>query len=292
VNKILFVILLLVIPLFAKNQATCNTVQLLSAPSSHKQNLLQKSYPQDCRVMQIGKTATVRCGCFSGLDGAKERLEELKQKYKNASLASTYRYRFSQKQIGNANADKKSTSLKRAQKKIKTKQQNNRSCYSVSIASVIKSQKNLDSLYKQNYPNDCKVMEFSKSFGVRCGCFDTLDEAEKRRIELQQKFKRTTLKQTYRYRFEPDYFVSRVYQDSHKKISNNESELRLLLQVFLYKGDLENAYKVANIGYKAYPNSYYWNQKMADIWFNALQNVIKNINTKNIIPIIATSILL
>ena len=268
-NKLLILFLLCIAPLLAKKQATCNTVQLLSTSSSYKENLLQKSYPQDCKLMQIGKTATVRCGCFSGLDGAKERLEELKQKYKNASLASTYRYRFSKQQKSNANIDKK----------ITTKKQSHRSCYSVSIASLIKSQKNLDLLYKKNYPSDCKIMEFSKSFGVRCGCFDTLDEAEKRRIELQKEFKKTTLKQTYRYRFEPDYFVPRVYQDSHKKISNNESELRLMLQVFLYKSDLENAYKVAKMGYEKYPNSYYWNQKMADIcqWTNRTARAMKHL---------------
>ena len=44
-----------------------------------------------------------------------------------------------------------------------------------------------------------------------------------------------------------------------------EKELRLMLQVFLYKGDLTNAYKVASLGVKKYKKSLYWNQKMSEV---------------------------
>jgi len=160
--------------LFAKEETTCNTVQLVSVASSYKQTLLQKSYPQDCKVMQIGKIATVRCGCFSKLSRAKQRFEQLKKRYRNATIASTYAYRFPQK-----------------------------------------------------------------------------------RLDLKRPKSRTKVKK------------SPIAKDD-KKISNNERELRLILQIFLYKGDLESAYKVAKFGSKHYPNSYYWNEKMANIcqWTN------------------------
>lgn len=59
--------------------------------------------------------------------------------------------------------------------------------------------------------------------------------------------------------------------------TKNDKELKMILQVFLYKGDLENAYRVASIGYKHNPNSYYWNQKMAELakWTNNTADSIK-----------------
>ena len=161
----------------AKSTPTCNTVQLISTPASEKEKLLNTSYPQDCRVMQITNITTVRCGCFYQLNDAKRRLQQLKREYKHASLASTYTYRFKSKEI--------------AQRK------------------TIFPKKN---------------------------------------------------KHSYK-----------------KKLSQKEAELRLLLQVFLYKGDLEHAYKVAKVGSKQYPNSYYWNQKMANVcqWTNRTAQAIK-----------------
>jgi hypothetical protein len=46
---------------------------------------------------------------------------------------------------------------------------------------------------------------------------------------------------------------------------NNQEELRLMLQSFLYINDLEDAYKTAKIGYSQDKNSIYWNQKLAEI---------------------------
>jgi len=172
VNRFFLLFFFFVSSLLAKKLLTCNTVQLVSLPSTYKQTLLQKRYPQDCKVMQIGTVATVRCGCFPRIAGAKQRFEQLKKRYKHASLASTYTYRFAKKELKMSNT-------------------------------------------KRGYK---------------------------------------------------------------KKISNNESELRLILQIFLYKGDLESAYKVAKFGYKHYPNSYYWNQKMANIcqWTNRTAQAIKH----------------
>ena len=287
--KYIFLILLVgTLALHAKSAKTCNTVQLLSVPLEKKEKLYNSSYPQDCKVMQIGRTATVRCGCFEQLDGAKQRLEELKKRYNDASLASTYAYRFDEKKTvpratTSVTKQKKIKLTKKPANKSAVKKQpasasQSRTCFSVNLGSLPKTQKNLDYLYRQNYPKDCKVMEFHKTFGVRCGCFDTLDEAKKRQEEIAKNFKNAGISRTYRYRFEPDYYVSHVYENPNKKISPEESELRLMLQVFLYKGDLESAYKVAEIGVKHYPNSYYWNQKMADIcqWTNRTARAMKH----------------
>ena len=172
-----WIVLFLLNTLHAKSTPTCNTVQLLSIPASEKEKLLNTTYPQDCRVMQIANVATVRCGCFHQLYNAKERFQQLKKQYKHASLASTYTYRF--------------------KKNIK----------------------------------------------------------EAKRVSVPKQHK--TLK--------------------NKKNTQQASELRLLLQVFLYKGDLKDAYKVAQVGSKKYPNSYYWNQKMANIcqWTNRTAEAMK-----------------
>ena len=253
----------------AKDFDTCNTVQLISIPAKLQKTLSNIDYPQDCKVMQIANTATVRCGCFNHLDDAKQRLKQLKQKYSHASLASTYTYRFK-------DSDSQSTTPHKQQTKQSKK---NRSCYSVSLISLPKTQKNLDYLYKQTYPQECKIMEVGKTFTVRCGCFNTLDEAKQKELELQKSFKNTSLKETYRYRFKSDYIVPRIYKQQGVKLSDSEKELRLMLQVFLYKGDLENAYKIANLGYTQHPNSYYWNQKMADIcqWTNRSARAMKHL---------------
>ena len=280
-----FFILSLTAPLHAKKPKTCNTVQLLSVPLSKEKNLLQSGYPQDCKVMRIGNTATVRCGCFQHLDGAKRRLQQLKQKYDSASLASTYAYRFkdenktetsskTQHKTNNTTPPPKPLPKQKASSPHKQK-----TCYSVNLVSLPKSQRNLDALFKRKYPDDCKVMEFHKTFGVRCGCFDTLDKAKKRKKELEKKFKTAGISKTYTYRFQPDYFVPRVYDETqHKKLSQDEAELRLMLQVFLYKGDLESAYKIAKMALKKWPNSYYWNQKMADLcqWTNRTAEAMKH----------------
>jgi len=66
-------------------------------------------------------------------------------------------------------------------------------------------------------------------------------------------------------------------KEVENKTPVGDEELKLMLQSFLYSNDLKNAYKVASIGYKKHPKSYYWNQKMAEIskWTGRGQKAIK-----------------
>ncbi|MGB3962824.1 MAG: hypothetical protein WBK95_11355, partial [Sulfurimonas sp.] len=68
------------------------------------------------------------------------------------------------------------------------------------------------------------------------------------------------------------------YEEGYLESSDDE-ELKLMVQVFLYKSDLENAYKVASLGYEKNPKSYYWNQKMAEIskWTNRSARSMKHL---------------
>ena len=75
---------------------TCYTVQLLSTNSSKNNTkmLEGREYPDECKLMEIGSTLTVRCGCFEKIDTAQKELPKFKSKYKEAVVASTYKYRF------------------------------------------------------------------------------------------------------------------------------------------------------------------------------------------------------
>ena len=87
-------ILALAISIYAAD--TCYTVQLVSKYNSKKNiALLDKiDYPQNCKLMEIGKSLTVRCGCYEKYVKADETLADLKQEYGEAVIATTYKYRF------------------------------------------------------------------------------------------------------------------------------------------------------------------------------------------------------
>ena len=56
-----------------------------------------------------------------------------------------------------------------------------------------------------------------------------------------------------------------------------DEELKLMLQSFLYLGDTEDAYKVAIIGYKKYPDSIFWNKQAIDTarWSGHYKETVK-----------------
>lgn len=87
-------IFLFVISLNAKD--TCYTVQLVSAFKSDKsyKEISSTSYDDSCKVMEIGKSITVRCGCFEKYKEALPKLEQLKSKFSKAYIATTYKSRF------------------------------------------------------------------------------------------------------------------------------------------------------------------------------------------------------
>ncbi len=79
----------------AASDETCYTVQLLSSYKSQADSDLgEKEYPKDCKVITLGKTQTVRCGCFKKYAPAEKRLSELKKEYKKALVAMSYKHRF------------------------------------------------------------------------------------------------------------------------------------------------------------------------------------------------------
>jgi len=75
---------------------SCYTVQITSAfNTTQNYETLQKShYPKGCKLMEIGKSLTVRCGCNEKYIDAKETLSTLQNSYKEAYITTTYRSRF------------------------------------------------------------------------------------------------------------------------------------------------------------------------------------------------------
>jgi adhesin transport system outer membrane protein len=89
-----FFILFLVSVLYGEE--SCYTVQLFSKISSDKNRdlLLQNTYDSSCKMMEIGKSLTVRCGCFVSKEDVEKTLPTYKKEYKNAYIMRTYKSRF------------------------------------------------------------------------------------------------------------------------------------------------------------------------------------------------------
>jgi adhesin transport system outer membrane protein len=77
-------------------EESCYTVQLLSKTNSDKNKnlLLENSYDSSCKIMEIEKNLTVRCGCFMSMEDVEKTLPTYKEKYKNAYIMRTYKSRF------------------------------------------------------------------------------------------------------------------------------------------------------------------------------------------------------
>lgn len=211
----------------ANSKETCYTVQLASTNNSNKNLELLRgtAYPNSCKPMEIGKSLTVRCGCFDKISLAKAEQSVLKKDYPNAAVVSTYKYRFDEESIfGDSKKENKD-----------------------------KEEKKEVAIPVQNRDKEEKKDQEDKK-----------DHEEKKAVTTHKENRDETEK-------EKKYCaIDDVY--------NDDEELRLMLQVFLAKTDLESAYEVASKGYSKHPNSYYWNQKMAEIcqWTNRSARSMKH----------------
>lgn len=161
-------------------------------------------------------------------------------------------------------------------------------CFTVQLLSKM-NVSTIDGFHSSDYPDGCKAMIIGKAFTVRCGCYNDKSLAQSHLNKLRIDFSQARVVTTYKYRFKensPQLISEKSEKPLRKEtkkrrraLLQKEEELKLILQVFLYKGDLESAYKVANLGYKRHPNSYYWNQKMAEIckWTNRPARSMKHL---------------
>ena len=101
--RILVLLFLLMLLLEAKQSESCYSISLLSAVNSsqNRLKLLQKyADSKECKVLEIGKMLSVRCGCYDALHEARKRLDSIQKNsaYRHAVIAPTYRYRFTPEQ--------------------------------------------------------------------------------------------------------------------------------------------------------------------------------------------------
>ena len=176
-----------------------------------------------------------------------------------------------------------------------------KSCYSVQIKSAIATDKNVKMLRKGNYPQACQVMTIGHNVTVRCGCYETYKEVKAYFPMIKKRYKQAYINQTYKYRFKKYKKQVKISQQQEKKIvpqksikvvqkgvspkrvhkkekiSEEEEELRLMLQTFIYSGKTKDAFSVAKIGYKRYPNSTFWNKQMSTFskWSMQPQDALK-----------------
>ncbi len=293
--RYILIFILLNTILFSKENESCYTVQLESQYNNKKNMdmLKEKNYPDSCLLMEIGNSITTRCGCYEKMQYAKENLEILKQNYKDAYIATTYKYRFEKKHVDEKEIKQeiekeiKQEIEKEEPKSVAVVKKEKESCQTVQLISYSNTEKNKQILASKTFPKECVLMEIGNSLTVRCGCYESSNEVKEDLLIYQDEYNLAYVATTYKYRFGQNYKMSKpaevssINEDiqSLNSISNDDNtlfteketfgssqeELRLMLQAFLYKNDLENAYKVANSAYKKDPNSYYWNQKMAEI---------------------------
>lgn len=138
-------------------------------------------------------------------------------------------------------------------------------CYTIQLKSVSSHDKSVNKFTNAIYPPECKLMQIGTILTVRCGCYEHIKTPKKKLINYQKEYKYAYIATTYKYRFDTKRATIKVTKKNTRSIYSTDEELKLMLQTFLYSNDLVHAYKTALIGYKKYPHSYYWNQKMAEI---------------------------
>lgn len=148
-------------------------------------------------------------------------------------------------------------------------QKDQSTCYSIELASAVNNQKSLNYFTEKKYPKECRILNINDTLAVRCGCISNIIDAQEKLNKYKEYYKQAYIASTYRYRF-------------HKKSTQTaftltDEELKLMLQSFLYSGDIKHAYQTALIGYNQHPDSYYWNQKMAEVsrWSGRGKEAIK-----------------
>ena len=82
--------------LFAKNTESCYSVQLKSfyLKKNSTYNFEKAGYPHNCKLIKFSKIYSVRCGCFDRYAQAQRELDKLSDRYYDAMIVKTYKYRF------------------------------------------------------------------------------------------------------------------------------------------------------------------------------------------------------
>jgi hypothetical protein len=150
-------------------------------------------------------------------------------------------------------------------------------CYSISFFSSYKKPSN--SLIKK-YPKESVLMKIHNVYSLRYKCIDNYNDIKKIYREISKKYRHSIITKTYKFRFKnklnnvKNLTYNNTYNNIKKSIklhkkykykSRDSEELKLLFKTFVYKQNLKSALKIAKIGLKKNPNSYYWNENIANV---------------------------
>ena len=106
---------------FVDKTKVCTTLQLFTLSYTYEKllRLKKRTFPKGCEIMHIGKTLTVRCGCFDKNDPKKERyFNKIRKRYFHTKVTETYAYRFKKKV--NTRVFKKLSKTKKQHKNVRT----------------------------------------------------------------------------------------------------------------------------------------------------------------------------
>ena len=216
--KLLIIIFIFFSTLVASD-SVCYSVQLVSKYDTKENRLELKNnaYPNGCKAMKIGSYLTVRCGCTDSKDEAKGKLlSKLKKGYPQAIVMRTARYRF--KKDDDFQTKNKKSNLKK--KKIS---KNSSMCYTLQLVTKSDTPKNRDFFRNTTIPNGCLNMKVGRYLTLRCGCYDTKQEALKHKKRYSKKYPGLLAVRTARSRFQGNSFIEK----KKKKVVKPKPKLKV-----------------------------------------------------------------
>lgn len=156
-------------------------------------------------------------------------------------------------------------------------------CYSIQLYSFPSSVDPANEMVEMGvYPETCLKMQIDSHNTVRCECEKHYKDALKLKSRYDMYADDIAIVETYTRRFQSirkdtdngsDISLPELEQ---KQFSNtlsgsfSDEDLRLVLQVMLYSGDIPKAFEIVKQGVKKFPKSLWWNEKAAEIalWNN------------------------
>lgn len=123
-------------------------------------------------------------------------------------------------------------------------------CYMIQIASFSKT--SLNDIKKEKFPKNCQILKTKRGYAIRCEC-------EKKRENILKKL-------SFYKKYSSDAFIVRNESFLRDKNKTKEASLEeLIYEVFIYNGDLKNAYRVVKKVLKKKPFNTLWRKRLAEI---------------------------
>lgn len=169
------------------NSQSCYSVQLLSSYTPFHKN----TFPKNATIMHIGKTYTVRHGCYEHYKDAKQDLRQLKDNYPRAMITSTYKWRFQKQEPkkvkpvvveNSSNTTFLNTSLNET-----SIQQSGPKCYSVQL------QSGLTKLSRINFPSGTHIIHNTHFYKARYGCYKGINEVKNILYKMRETYPRSII---------------------------------------------------------------------------------------------------